>query len=194
MTLTPKEISTHCSLWLNPMTRHVKGSLGGEASNHVGWCLLQALKKFESTCGRSVRNWVFYKTPLLVIEAMRELDGRKGTLRHSSQAATSTLEGFDASEVIPEVGEGLERQESMAATMKTIEETQRLQRWILLGRVVGGFTNTDLQGITGVTEKQIRRETSHLRRLVSVARLPAPVRSIPGTRTGKRLQAEALTV
>lgn len=176
MPLSESDIATHCRNLLDPVTRHIRKKMGAEAAEHAGSCLFESLRKYDASHGMSIRSWVLSKTPLLVIEAMRELDGRKGTARYAAQAARTTIEDFDASEVDHDVSEALAGQESLAAAMKTIEETSRLQRWILMGRVLGGFTNADLKGIVDVSEKQIRREVNNLRQLVSLDRLPAPVR------------------
>lgn len=139
MPLTEAEISQHCKDLLDPVTRYVAKSLGDEASDHTGLCLWQALQKYDPSKGNLI-PFAKTKTRLLVIEAMRQLDGRKGSAKYAANSTKTQIEDFDGQYTDQEVGRAAEASEALAKTMKRIEIAASYQRWIMIGRALCNFT------------------------------------------------------
>lgn len=168
--LTDTQINDYCLKFLEPVTGRIEKSYGPHATEYVGSCLLQALRLYDPECKTSVSTWVYSKTPLLVIEAMRSFNGRKGTARYTANASRTSLDGSDgAIEIATDdrTAESLDQAENLNRTLRLISKGNMLQKCILLGRVLGNFTNTDMKELLlDVSQAQIHQEIAEFRQLV----------------------------
>ncbi len=164
-TLSDKEIEAHCGTLLVPVTRYIAKTMGDEASTHTGECLLMALRKFDGSRG-NILSYARTKTRLLVIEACRRVNGRKGTARYDANASRSEIEEFDGFTVDADPSGRMEEEESLGRVLKTIDRAPRLQRIILFSRFLAGLSDQEIQGFFNVSQTKIWSESVSLRQLV----------------------------
>jgi len=164
--LTPAEISLWSSRLLGPVTAHVRKHLGEEASDLTGGCLFKALHLYDKSRG-DIEPYAKSKTHFLVIEEVRSLEGRKGTARHEANRKRSSVEDYDAAEE-SDPSEDLREAESLRNMVKTLETAggPGYGICILIGKIFCGCTETQLQGVLGVSKTTIYEQTAALRQLV----------------------------
>lgn len=139
MPLTEAQVEQHCRELLEPVTRYIAKTLGDEASDYTGSCLWAALQRYEESHGALI-GYAKTKTKLLVIDAMRSVDGRKGSAKYTANASRNQIEDFDHAEDDEAVEQGLLASEALSRTMKQIEIAACYQRWIMIGRALCNFT------------------------------------------------------
>lgn len=165
--LTDTEIDAHCGNLLPSVTRYITRTMGEEAATHTGECLFEALRKYERGRG-DVLPYARSKTRLLVIEALRRIDGRKGTAKYAATSTKCDLADYDGFEVADDPGDRIEHDEALIQTLKVIDRAAKMQRVLLFARLLVGLTDKEIQRITDVSETKIRTETLSLRELVPV--------------------------
>ncbi len=163
--LSEKEIEAYCGSLLEPVSKYIAKTMGDEASTHTGECLLTALRKFDGSRG-DILSYARTKTRLLVIEACRRVNGRKGTARYAANASRAEIEDFDGFTEDANPGANMEEEESLSRALKTIDRAQRLQRVILFSRLLVGLTDKEIQGFFNVSQAKIWAESISLRQLV----------------------------
>ena len=169
--LTQQEIRDHCTAFLVPVTEYVRHKLGDEPADLTGVCLLKALKKYNPARGK-LEVYLKTKTYLLVLDALRAQDGRKGTGRNEFFSRQFALEDYDESVV----EEPVENEDGLGRVIKMIESAALLQKAILIGQVLGEFTYTDFKRGWNVSESTIHRSVSEIRQSLSVGGLSDAVR------------------
>ena len=165
-TLTSKEIAVECARLLEPVTRHVRAKMGDEAADLTGGCLFKALISYDHARSNGLDSYARAKTLFLVVEALRELDGRKGTRRYAMTSATVGVGDWDAPATCPDSPP--DHDDQLRKTFDVVENATPLGRLILMGRVLCNLTDTDLCGLINVSQTQIRNETLALQRSVSL--------------------------
>ena len=165
--LTPSEVDQWCQKLLAPVTAMVRKNLGEEAADLAGGCLFNALRLYDKSRG-DLTAYAKSKTYNMVIDACRSFNGRKGSARQVANARHSALEEYDAPEAPQVPGAALEEAEAVCHAIKTISRVKGIQSCILIGRVLCGFTNVELQRVLNVSQTKIYDETASLRQHVSL--------------------------
>ena len=150
----------------------VKSRSGIAAVEHTGECLAAAILSFDPSRGETLERWVKFKVPLMVIQRIRDLDGRKGTGRYRFNKSVSHPEEMEsAADHAPEL-DGEELQEAI----RTAGKIRGYGRWIVLGRMLGGFNDRELSHIIGVTSGHVANKLTEIRESIQSDRRHDAVR------------------
>lgn len=164
MPLTKAEIDKECNRLLAPVSRYILNALGDEAASYTGLCLFKALEAYEPVKG-DIDGYARSKTRLLVIDELRRVDGRKGSHKYKALSTKSGIESYDEPD-LSDPSESMAHHDELVRSLQILGRATKFQRILLLGRLLVGLTDTEIQRLTNASKTKIWSESLSLRELL----------------------------